>query len=56
VFRVQDNRLHRTLIKVGISNPTQMEVLSGLNEGDVVALPGEAALKDNLSIRAVRPE
>jgi HlyD family secretion protein len=56
VFRVQDNRLHRVSIKVGIANPTSMEVLSGLNEGDVVALPGEAALKDNLSIKAVRPE
>jgi len=56
VFRVQDNRLHRVSIKVGIANPTSMEVLSGLNEGDVLALPGEAALKDNLSIKAVRPE
>ena len=56
VFRVQDNRLHRVSIKVGIANPTSMEVLSGLNEGDVVALPGEAALKDNLIVKAVRPE
>jgi HlyD family secretion protein len=56
VFRVQDNRLQRVPIKVGISNPTQMEVLSGLNEGDVVALPGEVTLKDNLSVTVVRPE
>jgi HlyD family secretion protein len=56
VFRVEDNRLHRRDIKVGIANPTKIEVLSGLNEGDVVALPGEAALKENLRIIAVRPE
>jgi HlyD family secretion protein len=56
VFRVEDNRLHRRDIKVGIANPTKIEVLSGLNEGDVVALPGEAALKQNLRIIAVRPE
>src|ERR1700674_4930026 len=56
VFRVEDNRLHRRFIKVGIANPTKIEVLSGLNEGDVVALPGEASLKENRRIKAVRPE
>jgi HlyD family secretion protein len=56
VFRVEDTRLHRRNIKVGIANPTKIEVLSGLNEGDVVALPGEASLKENLRIKAVRPE
>jgi HlyD family secretion protein len=56
VFRVEDNRLHRRLIKVGIANPTKIEVLSGLSEGDVVALPGEATLKENLRIIPVRPE
>jgi HlyD family secretion protein len=56
VFHVVDNRLHRTFIKVGIANPTKIEVLAGLSEGDVVALPGEASLKENLRIRAVRPE
>jgi HlyD family secretion protein len=56
VYRVEDNRLHRRLIKVGIANPTKIEVLSGLSEGDVVALPGEVSLKENLRIKAVRPE
>jgi hypothetical protein len=48
--------LHRRDIKVGIANPTQIEVLSGLQQGDVVALPGEVSLKEGLRIRAVRPE
>ena len=56
VFRVEENRLHRRFIKVGIANPTKIEVLSGLSEGDVVALPGEVSLKENLRIIAVRPE
>ncbi len=56
VFRVEDNSLHRRLIKVGIANPTKIEVLSGLSEGDVVALPGEVSLKENLRIIAVRQE
>ena len=34
VYRVEENRLHRRLIKVGIANPTKIEVLSGLSEGD----------------------
>jgi HlyD family secretion protein len=56
VFRMEENRLHRRFIKVGIANPTKIEVLSGLSEGDVVALPGEVSLKENLRIIAVRPE
>lgn len=56
VYRVEESRLHRVFIKVGIANPTKIEVLSGLSEGDVVALPGEASLKENLRIIAVRPE
>jgi len=56
VFRVENGRLHRRYIKVGIANPTMIEVLSGLNQGDVVALPGDVSLKENLRIRAVRPE
>jgi len=56
VFVVQDNRLHRHDIKVGIANPTMIEVLSGLQEGDQVALPGDVSLKENLRIRPVLSE
>jgi HlyD family secretion protein len=56
VFRVEDNRLHRRFIKVGIANPTKIEVLSGLSQGDMVALPGEVSLKENLRIIPVHPE
>jgi HlyD family secretion protein len=56
VFVVQGDRLHRRGITVGIANPTTIEVVSGLQNGDVVALPGEVSLKENLHIRPVRQE
>jgi HlyD family secretion protein len=56
VFRVENGRIHRREIKVGIANPTMIEVISGLDQGDVVALPGDVSLKENLRIRAVRAE
>jgi len=56
VYRVSDGRLHRVEIKVGIANATDYEVLSGLDEGDQVALPGEAPLKDNRAVRVVTQE
>jgi hypothetical protein len=56
VYRVDGDRLHRADIKVGIANPTMIQVVSGLREGDVVALPGGAALKENLRIIPERPE
>jgi len=31
-----------------------MQVLSGLQQGDLVALQGETRLKENLRIRAIR--
>ncbi len=56
VFRVENERINRRDIQVGVANPTMIEVVSGLNQGDVVALPGDVSLKENLRIRAVRPE
>jgi HlyD family secretion protein len=56
VYRVDDDRLHRTEVRVGISNAAKIEVLSGVQEGDMLALPGETALKDNMVVRVVRPQ
>jgi HlyD family secretion protein len=56
VYRVESERLHRAEIKVGIANATEYEVLSGLKEGDTVALPGDAPLRDNRAVRVVSPE
>ena len=56
VFRVENRRLQRIPVTVGISNPTKIEILSGLSEGDVVALPGNVALKQDLSVVPVQQE
>jgi HlyD family secretion protein len=56
VYREEDDHLHRVEIKVGIVNATMIEVVSGLQLGDVVALPGETPLKENLRVRPVRQE
>jgi HlyD family secretion protein len=56
VYVVEDNRLHQTEIHVGIATPVSYEVLSGVDAGDQVALPGEVQLKDKMKIRPVTPE
>jgi HlyD family secretion protein len=56
VFLVDGGRLHRREIKVGASNDGEFEVVSGLEESDAVALPGDAPLKDNALVRVTTPE
>jgi len=57
VFVVQDgvgqSRLERRLIQVGIADATSYEVVSGLREGEVVALPGDVELHDGMRVRVV---
>ena len=38
VYRVQNGTIHRVNVKTGQVNLTQVEILGGLNQGDVVAL------------------
>jgi len=56
VFRLDGGRLHRTEVRVGLSNATQFEVLSGITEGDTLALPGDAPLRNNMAVRVAIPE
>ena len=56
VFVVDDNHLRRREVRVGIATPVSYEVVSGLSEGDLVALPGEVQLKDKMKIQAVTQE
>ncbi len=46
VFVVEGGRLHRREVKAGIRGTRQVEVLSGLNEGERVASPAPADAKD----------
>jgi HlyD family secretion protein len=56
VYRLDGGRLHRTEIRVGLSNATQFEVLSGITAGDTLALPGDTTLRDNMAVRVAIPE
>jgi HlyD family secretion protein len=56
VYRLDAGRLHQTEIRVGLSNATQFEVLSGINAGDFLALPGDTALRNNMAVRVAIPE
>jgi HlyD family secretion protein len=56
-FLVQgDNTVERRNITVGISNASNYEVLSGLTEGDRVALPRDRRLRNGMKIRPMEAE
>jgi HlyD family secretion protein len=57
VFRVVDGHLYKTAITTGAVSLTQFEVLSGLNEGDTVALgtSGDTQMKDGLRVKVQQP-
>jgi HlyD family secretion protein len=50
VFVVDQGRLRRRDITVGISNSTVYEILSGITENDVIALPGASELQDGMPV------
>lgn len=56
VYRVVKDTLRRTPVTVGALNLTQVEILSGLNEGDTVALgtTNGQPLSANAAVRIVR--
>jgi HlyD family secretion protein len=52
VYLVKDHRLERQPVTVGIASTTEYEVLQGLSEGDLVALPGELEPRDGMTVRS----
>lgn len=56
VFVVDDDRVHRRDISVGIANASMYEVLSGLTTDDRVALPENGTLRDGMKIRPTEAE
>ena len=48
--------LQKREISVGIADATNYEVLSGLQEGEMVALPGDVDLKDGMPVRIVNTD
>jgi HlyD family secretion protein len=50
VFVVHEGRLRRRDITVGISNSTHFEVLNGITESELIALPGASELHDGAPV------
>ena len=57
VFVVSEGRLgvgnptlQKREVRVGISSASHYEILSGLNEGESVAIPGDVELRDGMAI------
>ena len=48
--------LEKREIHVGIADATNYEVLSGLQEGEMVALPGDVDLKDGMPVKIVNTD
>ena len=55
-FGVGKSRLERREIQVGIADTVNYEVTSGLQEGELVALPGDVDLKDGMFVRVVNTD
>jgi HlyD family secretion protein len=55
-FSVTKSRLEKREIHVGIADATDYEVTSGLQEGELVALPGDIELKDGMVVRVINTD
>lgn len=53
VFLVKNDRLERHTVKVGIASSDEFEIVSGLQPGERVALPGAAELRNGMEIHPV---
>jgi RND family efflux transporter MFP subunit len=52
VYRLIDDKAVRTPIQTGLIAPTDVEILSGLKEGDRVIVPGGVQLHDQQAVKA----
>jgi RND family efflux transporter MFP subunit len=55
VYTLEGERLKWRTVKLGIDNTTRAQVLSGLAEGDPVALITDKTLKDGMAVTPVFP-
>src|SRR6266851_1325758 len=53
---VGKSTLEKREIRVGIADATNYEVVSGLQEGDLVALPGDVDLRDGMTVTVIITE
>jgi HlyD family secretion protein len=53
ISRVGKTMLEKRRIQVGIADATSFEVMSGLQAGEIIALPGDVDLKDGMVVKVV---
>jgi multidrug efflux pump subunit AcrA (membrane-fusion protein) len=53
---VSQKTLEKREIRVGIADATSYEVLNGLQEGELVALPGDFDLRDGMAVKVVNTD
>jgi HlyD family secretion protein len=55
-INVGKNSLERRPIAVGIADAANYEVIAGLSEGEMVALPGDFDLRDGMLVKVINPD
>jgi HlyD family secretion protein len=55
-FSVNKSRLEKREIRVGIADAANYEVTSGLQQNELVALPGDTELKDGMAVRVMNTD
>ncbi len=55
VYVYADGKARRTPIEVGLIGPNEVQVISGLRDGDRVILPGATPLSDGAAVRVSEP-
>jgi len=53
---VGKSTLEKRRIQVGIADATSYEVVSGLTEKEMVALPGDVDLRDGMAVKVINME
>lgn len=56
VYRIVDNKLIKTPVQVGASNQTRIQIMSGIKQGDLIALssPTNAEFRDQLEVKPLQ--
>jgi membrane fusion protein, multidrug efflux system len=53
VFVVREDKAHRTRLELGLTNARQVQVLSGLSQGDSIIVVGHEGLRDGAVVRVI---
>ena len=55
VYRVVDGKAVMTPVKLGLRRPGQVEILDGLNAGDLVVTDGQLKIRDGAAVTVIPP-